>query len=432
MTIGGYKVIRKLGSGGMSEVFEVEHPRLGSRHALKLFSFASEDASVRARFESEGLILARLRHPRIIRVTEVGVADDNRPYFVMDLVLNPDGMPQTLAEVPAGSVDEPQVGRWYDDIREGLAYIHGKGIVHRDLKLQNVMIDASGHAVIADFGISKVVAPSAELKSVDPVQTIIGLRDGRQPVMGSLGYMAPEVEMGLPATEKSDLYALGVIVFKLLTGDWCDARTDVKEMLASFDPVWPRLVPKLLHSNPEGRECLSYEEAESAERERLEKSREDRQVAQAACCRRCLAGLCASLCIAAASLVLYGLARQKAAELSLRDQLAFSSLFATPPTAAPNDADDDSNPTTNQFELAQVDAWVVARPILERVRSGGQTPAAAADDLQQKIDRCDWEGNESAADGERIGDETYFSIGEPLALRRLMEQAVEKLREISD
>ena len=269
MKIGAYDVIRVLGKGGMSEVYEAENPRLGSRHALKVYTYRNDDPDVRRRFDVEGRLLARLGHPRIVKVTDIGETDEGKPYFVMDLVLAPDGNPKSLADVGDGEADEETIGRWYDDIRDALAYIHGKGVIHRDLKLQNVLIGPDGHAVLTDFGISRVFDPEGGRNTVvDTVQTLIGIRDGKKTVMGSVGYMAPEVEMGVAATERSDWYALGVIAYRLLTGTWCDARTDVAAMLETYDPVWRRIIPKLLHANPEGRECLSYAEEKAADVER--------------------------------------------------------------------------------------------------------------------------------------------------------------------
>ena len=94
--------------------------------------------------------------------------------------------------------------------------------------------------------------------------------------MGSLGYMAPELEMGVAASPQSDWYALGVIIYRLLTGTWCDARTDVVGTLETYDPVWKRILPKLLHSNPQGRECLSYADEKRTDREKTEFELEER------------------------------------------------------------------------------------------------------------------------------------------------------------
>ena len=214
--IGEYEVVRLLGKGGMSEVYEVENVRLGSRHALKLFTYEKDDPEIRERFQVEGKLLARLSHPRIVKVTDFGVETSSvpsassptgagRPYFVMDLVLDTRGSVRALSDVEPGTVDEETVGKWYDDLREGLAYIHANGVVHRDLKLQNVLIGPDGHAVLTDFGISKIFDAKGDgVKIVDTVNTIVKLREGRSLVMGSLGYMAPELEMGVAASPQSD------------------------------------------------------------------------------------------------------------------------------------------------------------------------------------------------------------------------------------
>ena len=262
----------------MSEVYEVENVRLGSRHALKLYTYEKEDPEVRERFTVEGKLLARLNHPRIVKVTDLGTDEaSGKPYFVMDLVLDERGEMRLLSDVEPGTVDEETIGKWYDDLREGLAYIHANGVIHRDLKLQNVLIGPDGHAVLTDFGISKIFDAKGDgVQIVDTVRTLVKVREGRSLVMGSLGYMAPELEMGVAASPQSDWYALGVIVYRLLTGTWCDARTDLLGTLETYDPVWRRILPKLLHSNPNGRECLSYADEKRADREKAEFEFEER------------------------------------------------------------------------------------------------------------------------------------------------------------
>lgn len=276
--IGPYELVRLLGRGGMSEVYEAENPRLGTRHAIKLYAYEKDDPEVRERFLVEGRLLARLSHPRIVKVTDFGTdGEGGQPYFVMDLVLNGRGEMQLLSDVQPGTVDEEMVGRWYDDLRDGLAYIHANGVVHRDLKLQNVLIGPDDHAVLTDFGISKIFDAKGDgVQIVDTVRTLVKMREGRSLVMGSLGYMAPELEMGVAASPQSDWYALGVIVYRMLTGTWCDARTDVVGTLDTYDPVWKRIIPKLLHSNPNGRECLSYADEKRVDREKAEFEAEER------------------------------------------------------------------------------------------------------------------------------------------------------------
>ena len=277
-TIGQYRVVRLLGKGGMSEVYEVEHVRLGSRHALKLYTYEKDDPEVRERFLVEGKLLARLNHPRIVKVTDFGTDETcGKPYFTMDLVLNERGEMQLLSDVEPGTVDEERIGMWYDDLRAGLAYIHANGVIHRDLKLQNVLIGPDGHVVLTDFGISKIFDAKGDgVQIVDTVRTLVKVKEGRSLVMGSLGYMAPELEMGIAASPQSDWYALGVIIYRLLTGTWCDARTDLVGTLETYEPVWKRILPKLLHSNPNGRECLCYADERRIDREKAEFEAEER------------------------------------------------------------------------------------------------------------------------------------------------------------
>lgn len=448
MTFGSYKVIRELGKGGMSEVYEVENVRLGSRHALKLFTYSGDVAEVRDRFLAEGTLLARLSHPRIVRVTDVGVDEaTGRPYFVMDLIVQASGEPCTLADVPPGGADEQEVARWYEDLREGLAFIHGKGVIHRDLKLQNVLIGPDGHAVITDFGISKIVNKDLGVK-IDPVQTIVRMRDGKNPVMGSLGYMAPELEMGQPASPESDTYALGVIVFKLLTGTWCDARTDVRGVLEGYNPVWNRIIPKLLHSNPQGRECLSFSEEVEKDREAAELAAERRNLrlrARGKKARHLARYLAAAIVLLgggwawtyvafrAETRVLkeeaQGL-KEKAQALHARYvTLDFASLFRVPAEAGTDEkVDEDGNvtmPSRDQFKAAQIDALVLTHDVLSDLRTGRITIEKAIREFDQMRDRL--EADESPLDD---GFDGYNQIGENVPLAILLGQAIVRMREV--
>jgi len=449
MRFGEFETVRLLGKGGMSEVYEAVDSRLGSRHALKVYAYPKDDDEVRRRFVAEGQLLARLCHPRVVRVTDVGETADGKPYFVMDLVLSPEGKPQTLAEVPDGTADEAAIGRWYDDIREGLVYIHAKGIVHRDLKLQNVMIGPDGHAVLTDFGISRVGDPKDGGETIiDPVQTIVRMREGKNPIMGSLGYMAPELEMGLPATAKSDWYALGVLVYRLLTGTWCDARTDLAGTLETFDPVWQRIIPKLLHSNPEGRACLSYAEERSRATEAAEALAEDRYLEEKK--RGHVARHVARYigCLALLLAVVLGWCvhelRAQRATWRLRMQVAgerpfvpiFDELFRIPAEARGDEVTDDDGdtvmPSRAQFEAARVDALVLTQPVFSALAGGEITLERAIDDFDRLATRLADDSDVSPFDNLNFGGNAYMQFGENMPLRMLLENASAKLREMAD
>ena len=249
---GAYRVVRLLGRGGMGEVYEVEHPQLGVHYALKAFAReAAGDDPLRARFLAEGRLLARLDHPRLVRVHDLAVDDaTGRPYFVMDLVLGADGRPESLEDARrAGAVTEEQAAAWLADLRDALAYIHAAGVVHRDVKLENVLVDRDGHAVLSDFGVSRIFNRDLRAAAGLVTQTFSDAGAPR-PVMGTLGYLPPEVKAGGEATAAGDLYALGVLMFRLLTGIWYEDGTDAFALLEPFELSWNETLAPLLAADP--------------------------------------------------------------------------------------------------------------------------------------------------------------------------------------
>ena len=408
----------------MSEVYEAEHLRLGSHHAIKFFTYEKNVDGVKERFLAEGKLLARLAHPRVVRVTDAGTdPETQQPYFAMDLVADPDGQVRSLAEVPVGGVDEAQIGMWYDDLREGLAYIHAKGVIHRDLKLENVLIGPDGHVVLTDFGISKIGAAQNGDTVVDPVQTIVRLRDGKNPLMGSLGYMAPELEMGVAASPQSDYYALGVIVYRLLTGTWCDARTDITGGLETYDPVWRQIVPKLLHANPRGRECLSWREQKDAAAERrvfdienaLERSRgKTRREKRRARVSFVVIFLCAAL-VSGLGVYLY--------RMTARLQPPTFDEIVYVPKDAPQE-ESEERASREQLQSALPDAWVLAHGIIEDLHKGGITRSKAVAELNRLARRA-------AEDDLNLFDNlpSYTASGENAALGELLRAAAKRLSE---
>jgi len=450
MTIGEYKTIRLLGKGGMSEVYEAENTRLGSRHALKLYSYKENAPEVMERFRVEGKLLARLNHPRIVKVTDFGTdPETGRPYFVMDLVANERGEMQLLSDVQPGTVDEEVVGRWYDDLREGLAYIHANGVIHRDLKLQNVLIGPDGHAVLTDFGISKIFDAKGDgVQVVDTVRTLIKMKENHQLVMGSLGYMAPELEMGVSASPQSDWYALGVIVYRLLTGTWCDSRTDVVGNLETYDPVWKRIVPKLLHSNPNGRECLSYAEEVKADREKRDYEMEEKWCYEKARGHR---ARIIARCVGALSLVLW-LVLAFGARKYVSDHAAWQSkmqnggyaalvpefdrLFRVPVEAKADEINDSHGnvimPSRSQFEAARLDALVLTYDIFDALRLGQITLEGTVRKLDEMRESLSETRDVSVFDRLSIGNGQYMQIGENDALRILLLNASHKLQTLDE
>jgi serine/threonine-protein kinase len=197
---GRYRVLKRLGAGGMAEVWCAEDEVLGRRVALKLLgSRFAEDPEFRERFRREAQAAAGLTHPNI-----VGIFDrsewDGTPYIAMELV---DG--QTLKDVvrQRGPLPPHIAVGLTEQILGALGYAHRRGIVHRDVKPQNVILDPEGQAKVADFGIAR--AGHSEMTQTGAM-------------IGTVQYLSPEQANGLPVDRRSDLYSAGVVLYELLTG----------------------------------------------------------------------------------------------------------------------------------------------------------------------------------------------------------------------
>ncbi len=254
--IGPYKVVRALGQGGFGAVYEVVHTKLGVNYALKTFTLDDGDAdNFRQRFLAEGKVLARLSHPNIVRVFDMDVvADGALAYFVMDLVHYKDGSSYTLADVEVGGADDEHLVRWFGQLASALDYIHDAGIIHRDIKLNNILLNDKSGVMLSDFGISKFAGEKIR-SEVDMSRTVVS-REGRMVtgncIMGTEGYMAPEILRGEAATAASDTYALGVTFFRLLTGMWYwyTPGSRAFDLLEPLNGAWSKILPQMLDSDP--------------------------------------------------------------------------------------------------------------------------------------------------------------------------------------
>jgi|GEM_PF-898696 len=202
--IGPYRLVEPLGSGGMGTVWRAWDERLKRPVALKQINpDALDNPRHRERFRREAEAVARLNHPAIVRIYDL-IETDAGDWMVMELV---DG--QTLQSLlDAGPCDLQQAGRLGREIAEGLAEAHRHGFIHRDLKTANVMMTPSGHAKILDFGVAKQIQPEAQ----ETTLSVPGM------VVGTSHAMSPEQAMGLPIDSRSDLFALGSLLYEMVTG----------------------------------------------------------------------------------------------------------------------------------------------------------------------------------------------------------------------
>jgi eukaryotic-like serine/threonine-protein kinase len=194
---------RPIGRGGMGEIFLAEDRELGRKVAVKVLDerFA-EDEALRKRFRREALTAARLSgHPHIVTIFDVGEWQ-GRPFIVMEYL--PKG---TLADrARGGPISQDEALRWLDQAAIALDEAHAAGVVHRDVKPANLLLDARGDVHVGDFGIARVVDDTT------------GAMTAAGTVLGTAGYLAPEQARGEPATAASDRYGLAVVAYELLTG----------------------------------------------------------------------------------------------------------------------------------------------------------------------------------------------------------------------
>src|SRR4051812_28713651 len=202
--VGAYRLLGKIGEGGMGEVYRAEHQALGRRMAVKILRAEAVRNSA-ASLLSEGRLAARARNPGIVDVTDYGLTADGRPYLVMELVEWPtlDHLLRKGALAPERAV---AIAR---QMLDALDAAHAQGVVHRDLKPENVFVGPRDQVKIGDFGIAKVVeAPGADERPSERPRT----------VAGSPPYMSPEHARGLPTDRRTDIYAVGCMLFEMLTG----------------------------------------------------------------------------------------------------------------------------------------------------------------------------------------------------------------------
>jgi tetratricopeptide (TPR) repeat protein/TolB-like protein len=205
--LGRYEIIGLLGAGGMGEVYRARDPQLGREVGIKILPGGSAITPEQlARFEREARAVGALNHPNILTVYDVGV-DRDTPYVVSEL-LEGETLRSRLKAGPLRPEDAIAVAK---QIVSGLAAAHDKGVVHRDIKPDNLFITRDGVVRILDFGLARQTAP-APAQPDDSAITAQGL------VMGTAGYMSPEQVRGQPADARSDVFAFGAVFYEMLTG----------------------------------------------------------------------------------------------------------------------------------------------------------------------------------------------------------------------
>jgi len=204
-TLGKYRIVSKLGTGGMAEVYKAYQPGLNRYVAVKVMhSHLSQDADFLGRFEREALATGKLRHPNIVQAMDFD-QDSNIYFMVMEFINGPtlkDEFKYRIRQGKAFTLEE--ITRIFQALAEAIDYAHARKMVHRDLKPANVMINEEGHVLLTDFGIARIMGGTQH--------TATGA------MAGTPAYMSPEQGQGKHVDERSDIYALGIILYELVTG----------------------------------------------------------------------------------------------------------------------------------------------------------------------------------------------------------------------
>jgi serine/threonine protein kinase/Tol biopolymer transport system component len=259
--VGPYEIVSSLGAGGMGEVYRARDTRLGRDVALKILpeSFAQQSDRL-YRFEQEARAVAALNHPNILAIFDIGRHNDS-PFLISELLEG-----ETLrAILDRGALSQRRAIECGAQIAQGLAAAHEKGIVHRDLKPENLFVTKDGRVKILDFGLAKLVqkaAPEPDGITLTSAHTAAGM------VMGTAAYMAPEQVRGEAADARADIFALGAVLYEMLSGQRAFRRdTAVETMTAVLkeelpewtdakhpvSPALDRIVRRCMGKNPEQR-----------------------------------------------------------------------------------------------------------------------------------------------------------------------------------
>jgi len=219
-TLGRFRIDGLCGSGGFAWVYKAYDPDLEVYVALKVLKpqYAG-DEKFESRFRREAATAARLRHPNIVKIFAVG-KDGDAVYFAMDYL--PNGLPERLAALE--TLPEPVLVRLGIDVASALGFAHREGVIHRDIKVDNILFDDHGNAVVADFGIARAVSNYVQ-------------QTGTNMVVGTPQYFSPEQARGQNLDGRADIYSLGVTLYKAATGvlpfngeDWYEiARQHVED-----------------------------------------------------------------------------------------------------------------------------------------------------------------------------------------------------------
>ena len=246
-TISHYRITEKLGEGGMGVVYAAEDTHLGRQVAIKLLPPDSNGHHYRARFLREARAISALSHPNIATIYDGGETADERPFIVMELVTG-----KTLSDLlEEGGVTLSEGLRIIESVAEALSAAHERGIVHRDIKPSNVMVNDKGQVKVLDFGLAKHINEDPSSATDPDAQTLLATRTQSGVVVGTPLYLSPEQATGQAVDARSDLFALGALLYECITGRAAFSGASVLEIGAQVIHVNPELPSRVNERVPE-------------------------------------------------------------------------------------------------------------------------------------------------------------------------------------